>query len=485
VDTRTQNVISICSGLGGIELGLRSVIDVRTVCYVEREASACAILASRIGEGILDDAPIWDDLTTFDPEPFRGKVDLLCGGPPCQPFSFAGSQKGSADSRNLFPEVLRIADGLGLPDLFLENVPGILRFYWDNIRPQLREMGYSVAEGLFTASETGAPHKRERLFILAHSASVDDTEGTRWGVHNAADTGTIYGDVYTSPDASNHELAHAGCLQRPESRGVSPLAGELRTGETNPSTPCCADELAHADSGFSNAEGKEICPRGEPSEPGSGELAHAEEYGVQEPRPTNQPKGKHASAAPISNGEALAHADGLGHVHEQPGVEPDHRGINAQRHAAEGGGELADTERIRPLFPEQQGRPRPGEGISARSGSELADTGGEGLQRVRFAQQGEYAPGRGDVPLYPPAPNDHAGWEWLLARWPELAPTYCKDGHDVQPEMSQIECEFCGSSDGPTQELPTEVLLRGIGNGVVPAVAALAFSTLSRVLRAG
>jgi DNA (cytosine-5)-methyltransferase 1 len=350
VDTRTQNVISICSGIGGMELGLDAALAgrTRTICYIENEISVAAILAARMEDGSIDPAPIWTDLTTFDPEPWRGKVDILAGGFPCQPFSFAGKRLQSADERNLWPDVARIIDGIKPDRVFVENVSGILRYFHERIRRDLREMAYEVAEGLFTAAETGAPHKRERLFILAH----------------------------------------------------------------------------------------------------------AEEYGVQEPRPTNQPKGKHASTTPISNGEALAHADGLGHVHEQPGVEPDHRGLDAQRHAAEGGGELADT-------------------------------GGEGLQRVRFAQQGEYAPGRGDVPLYPPAPNDHAGWEWLLARWPELAPTYCKDGHDVQPEMSQIECEFCGSSDGPTQELPTEVLLRGIGNGVVPAVAALAFSTLSRVLRAG
>ena len=172
MDTRTKlNVLSICSGIGGIELGLHAALDgrTRTVCYVERELSVASILAARMQDGTLDSAPIWTDLRTFDPEPWRGKVDLITGGPPCQPFSVAGAQKGSADPRNLFPEVLRIATGLGLPDLYLETVSGsaILRYYWDSIRPELRELGYSVAEGLFTASETGAPHKRERLFILA------------------------------------------------------------------------------------------------------------------------------------------------------------------------------------------------------------------------------------------------------------------------------------------------------------------------------
>jgi DNA (cytosine-5)-methyltransferase 1 len=171
VDTSTVNTISICAGIGGIELGLRSVINSCTVCYVENELSVASILAARMEDGSLDPAPVWSDLTTFDPEPWRGKVDILAGGFPCQPFSVAGQQRGVNDERNLWPAVARLIRGLGLPTVFLENVPGILRYYWDTIRPELREMGCEVAEGLFTASETGAPHRRERLFILAHAAA--------------------------------------------------------------------------------------------------------------------------------------------------------------------------------------------------------------------------------------------------------------------------------------------------------------------------
>ena len=170
VDTRTLNTISICSGYGGIELGLREVVPTRTVCYVEIELSAVEILAKRMAEKALDEAPVWTDLKTFDTEPWRGKVDLLTGGFPCQPFSFAGKREQEDDERNLWPDVRQLIDGLGVPVVFLENVPGILRYYWDTIRPELREMGYEVTEGLFTASSTGAPHKRERLFILAYSS---------------------------------------------------------------------------------------------------------------------------------------------------------------------------------------------------------------------------------------------------------------------------------------------------------------------------
>ena len=93
---------------------------------------------------------------------------MWTGSPPCQPFSVAGAQRGEDDPRNLWPDTARLIRGLGVPIVFLENVPGILRYYFDTIRPELREMGYEVTEGLFSAAETGAPHKRQRLFILGY-----------------------------------------------------------------------------------------------------------------------------------------------------------------------------------------------------------------------------------------------------------------------------------------------------------------------------
>ena len=169
-DLRT---ISICTGLGGLELGVKSVAKTRTVMYVENEITASQVLGQRIKEGNLDDAPVWSNLRTFRGEELHGKVDILIGGFPCQPFSVAGKRLGDDDPRNLWHEVKRIARELGHPTLFLENVENISRYYHDTIRKDLQEMGYTVTEGLFSASEVGLPHRRRRLLMLA---CVTDTD---------------------------------------------------------------------------------------------------------------------------------------------------------------------------------------------------------------------------------------------------------------------------------------------------------------------
>ncbi len=120
------NGLALCAGVGGLELGLALANPgYRSVGYVERESYATAILVARMGEQALDPAPVWDDLTTFDGRPWRGKVDLISAGFPCQPFSAAGKQKGTDDERWLWPDIARIIREVQPGYVFLENVPGL------------------------------------------------------------------------------------------------------------------------------------------------------------------------------------------------------------------------------------------------------------------------------------------------------------------------------------------------------------------------
>lgn len=91
--------LSLFSGYGGLGLGLKLALpSIRTVCYVERDAFAASILVARMEDALLDPAPVWDDVATFDGGPWRGTVDLVSGGFPCQDISLAGKGGGSTES---------------------------------------------------------------------------------------------------------------------------------------------------------------------------------------------------------------------------------------------------------------------------------------------------------------------------------------------------------------------------------------------------
>jgi DNA (cytosine-5)-methyltransferase 1 len=168
-------VVSLFSGIGGLDLGVRDVLQTRTICYVEREIKAARILAERASEGLLDEAPIYSDVKTFPTELFAENVeiDFLIGGFPCQPFSVAGRQEGSDDERNLWPDTIRIIRELRPRYVFLENVPGLVAHpYFGTILGELAEAGYDAEWGCFKASDIGASHRRERLFILANATGT-------------------------------------------------------------------------------------------------------------------------------------------------------------------------------------------------------------------------------------------------------------------------------------------------------------------------
>lgn len=164
------SILSICAGIGGLELGLeRALPTARTVCYVERDAQTCEVLAARIEAGQLDDAPIWSDVTTFDPDPWCGLVDGITAGFPCQPASVAGKRLGTADERWIWPYIQRIIGALRPAFVLLENVAGLYLRGLDTILGSLAEIGFDARWTTVRASEVGAPHQRARIFILAES----------------------------------------------------------------------------------------------------------------------------------------------------------------------------------------------------------------------------------------------------------------------------------------------------------------------------
>ena len=169
--------INLFSGYGGFDLALRLAgIGSRTVCYVEWDKYCQQVIQARIKDGVLDDAPIWDDVREFDGTPWRGRVDIITASPPCQPYSQAGKLRGSTDPRNLFPDTLRIIGEIQPRRVYVENVPGL------NVRPkdgrpaygsvvvgELAALGYDCRWDTVSAQDAGAPHLRKRWWLVAHA----------------------------------------------------------------------------------------------------------------------------------------------------------------------------------------------------------------------------------------------------------------------------------------------------------------------------
>jgi len=165
------NGLALCAGFGGLEGGLeRSLPEYRTVCYVEGEAYPAAVIAQKMEKGTVRKAPIWSNVITFDGKPWRGKVDIISGGFPCQPHSNAGKLLAKEDPRNLWPQIVRIAREVRPRFMFLENVANINNTYGKEIVADLAQMGFDAAWCVVRASDVGAPHRRARWFLLASNS---------------------------------------------------------------------------------------------------------------------------------------------------------------------------------------------------------------------------------------------------------------------------------------------------------------------------
>ena len=153
----------------------------RDICYVEIEAFIIANLVAAMEEGVLAETPIWTNLKTFNPWPFRGLVHGFTGGYPCQPFSNAGKKRGKEDPRHLFPYILNAINIIRPVWCFFENVPGHLTLGYDEVYRSLSDLGYNVESGIFSAREVGATSVRKRLFILAIRRDVIASGDERFG----------------------------------------------------------------------------------------------------------------------------------------------------------------------------------------------------------------------------------------------------------------------------------------------------------------
>ena len=161
--------LHLFAGAGGGILG-GMLCGHRTVCAVEIEKYPREILLQRQRDGILPEFPIWDDVRTFDGKPWRGKVDVVCGGFPCQDISCAGKGAGIDGERSgMWGEMARIIGEIRPQCAFVENSPMLVGRGLARVIGDLAEMGYDARWGVMGAHHAGAPHKRDRIWILANT----------------------------------------------------------------------------------------------------------------------------------------------------------------------------------------------------------------------------------------------------------------------------------------------------------------------------
>ena len=427
MDSRPFTVLSLCAGVGGLDLGVRLAEPAaRTVCFVEIEAYACAILAARMAENALDPAPVWTNLITFDGKPWSGTVDCITAGYPCQPFSVAGKQRGAEDPRHLWPDVFRVVREVRPAFCFFENVGGHLRLGFEQVHDDLRSVGYRVKAGLFTAQEVGAPHKRERLFILAYAQSARDEReaGNIPAAHRGSD-----GSLFRFVDDAGEFVADGACLlgQRP-------------------------------------------CPKrdcsGQPEEKAGGIgglLADSDSAGFQEARPELQPVRSGGEQLPMGNAEyngssaaTLGGSDG-----ENAGADRSARGADTPQQSA-GTDCLAHTACAENIVRESgtlDCAKASGTGFNPAAGDggiDVANCDDTGCQEQCRAEpvraQHKALECRSNLALFPPGPD--GDWDGI---------------------PQSLEPAICRMADGLAHRVDR---IRACGNGVVPLAAAYAWCTL-------
>ena len=167
--------LSLFSGAGGGVLGTQ-LLGWETIGYVEYNEYCQRVIRQRIEDGCLDNAPIFSDVNAFISEgyadAYKGMVGVISAGFPCQPFSVAGKKAAKDDPRNCWPQTLDIIRRVRPRYCLLENVGGLLsrkHRYFETILKDLAESGYDARWKVISAAEVGGPHKRDRLWIVAHA----------------------------------------------------------------------------------------------------------------------------------------------------------------------------------------------------------------------------------------------------------------------------------------------------------------------------
>lgn len=219
-----MNELHLFAGAGGGILG-GQLLGHRCVCAVEWDSYAQSVLVARQNDGCFPPFPIWDDVQTFDGKPWRGIVDIVAGGFPCQDISVAGKGAGITGERSgMWKHMARIVGEVRPRFVFVENSPAIITRGLGVVLGDLAALGYDCRWTVLGAADVGAPHQRDRIWILAHSRS----NGCRLGKiqyvnrRDAAPDAGIDGEEATLADTAGEGLSQRGQTGQPQSDTQTP-----------------------------------------------------------------------------------------------------------------------------------------------------------------------------------------------------------------------------------------------------------------------
>ena len=210
-----MNELALFAGAGGGILG-GHLLGWRTICAVEWDAYAASILVQRQNDGSLPAFPIWDDVQTFDGRPWRGRVDVISGGFPCQDISAAGRGAGINGERSgMWQHMARIVGEIRPRFVFVENSPLLVGRGLARVLGSLASLGYDARWGVLGARDAGAPHMRDRIWIVADAHEI--RRDGRTGAERRATRGRQFADPdwwATEPDVGRVAHGVAGRVDR-------------------------------------------------------------------------------------------------------------------------------------------------------------------------------------------------------------------------------------------------------------------------------
>ena len=213
-----MNELALFAGAGGGILG-GHLLGWRTVCAVEWEPYPASVLAARQNDGILPPFPVWDDIRTFNGKPWRGIVDVVSGGFPCQDISAAGKGTGITGARSgLWGEMARVIHEVRPRFCFVENSPMLTSRGLGTVLGDLAAMGFDAKWGVLGAADIGANHQRDRIWIVGKA-----TNSTSLRLHNEENQRVLesqrWGELQSEQSRDSSEMAHTNGMRQLQPQG--------------------------------------------------------------------------------------------------------------------------------------------------------------------------------------------------------------------------------------------------------------------------